>query len=158
MGEKSGLQRSKLDTIIWSSIINIMTKEIEKIIKKVVIESDKRFEKRLKHHTEALVEVLDDKFKIVSEQFKGVYEKFDNINESFDSLEKTLDSHTSILNSHTDTLDSHTERVGNIMMDMTEVKRDVKEIKYEIVVRLNNKVDKKHLIVLDQRVRRLEKK
>lgn len=115
-----------------------MTKEIEKIITKALVESEKRleknletkFEKRLKHHTESLIEVINDKFEIVKEQFVSVFEK----------------------------QDSHTEQIGNVLVDLSEVKINLKSVSYDVAIKLDNKLDKKHFADLDGRVRKLEKR
>ena len=108
-----------------------MKKEIniEKIIKKVQTDADKKSERRF----EGMMEVINNNFEKVTEQFKIVFEKLDY---------------------HSQTLDSHTEMIGNLTMDMTEVKSDIKDIKSS----LDSKVDKKHFVDLDRRVRILEKK
>ena len=51
-----------------------MTKEIEKIIKRVQGEADKKNERRF----DGMMEVINDNFKIVAEQFKGVHVKLDS--------------------------------------------------------------------------------
>lgn len=56
------------------------------------------------------------------------------------------------------TLDSHSGQVANLTMDMMEVKSDVRQIKLDIKLNLNDKVDKKHFVDLEGRVRVLEKK
>ena len=86
--------------------------------------------KILKDQTEKLIEVFDDKMKIVEDGFKIIYQK----------------------------LNSHEEQTANLTVDMMEVKSDIKQIKFDIKMNLDNKIDKKHFVELDTRVRRLEKK
>ena len=114
--------------------------DIKKIIKEVQTEADKKSQKRF----DGMMEVIKEDFKIVKEQFKGVYERFDKIDR---------------------TLDSHTEEIGKlevnveaIRMDVEEIKSDTKRIKLDINFQLENKVDKKHFVSLDNRIRTLEKK
>ena len=82
---------------------------------------------------------------------------FEALDKRFDEVQKTLDTHTKILDSHTKRLDGHKEAIGNVIMDMLEVKSDVKELKFKIGLILPDKVDKKHFVDLEQRVRVLEK-
>ncbi len=56
------------------------------------------------------------------------------------------------------TLDEHTEKIDNLTMDMREVKMDMKDIRYNVNLGLDRKVDKKHFVELDGRVRKLEAK
>jgi chromosome segregation ATPase len=128
-----------------------MSKEIEKIIKKVQLESDKRLEKTLKRHTGALIEEFQHRVSVIGEQYNGI--------------QKTL-------NEHTKTLDSHTEQIANLLMnvavaksdikelraDMMEVRSDVKQIKFDVKMDLNRKIDKTQFIGLEGRVRVLEKR
>jgi len=128
-----------------------MSKEIEKIIKKVQLESDKRVEKMLKRHTGALIEEFQHRVSAISEQYG--------------SIQKTL-------NEHTKTLNSHTEQIGKLMVKMTSVESDVKElraddlemrsdikqIKLDIKFDLDRKIDKTQFVDLEGRVRVLEKK
>ena len=106
--------------------------DIEKIIKRVQTEADKKNERRFG----VMMEEINDGFKLVKDAFKGVYERFDKIDE---------------------TLESHKESVANLSMDMTEVKSDLGQVKFDIKFMVENKVDKKHFVALDERVRRLEK-
>ena len=96
-----------------------MTKEIEKIIKKVQGEADKKNERRF----DGMMEVLNEKFKIIQEQFSAVFEKLDNVS-----------------------------------MDMTEIKSDIKDTPFQIKFLRDFKLDKKHFVELEGRVRKLEKK
>ncbi len=106
----------------------VMTKEldIKKIITQVQTEADKKNQKRF----DGMMEVLNDKFKVIQEQFMGVHEK----------------------------LDSHTEMIGNVAMDLTEVKSDLLLVKLEVQNLIQDKVENKHFVALEGRVRILEKK
>ena len=95
-----------------------MTKEIEKIIKKVQGEADKKNERRF----DGMMEVINEKFKIIQEQFSAVFEKLDNIS-----------------------------------MDMTEIRSDIKDTPFQIKFLRDFKLDKKHFVGLESRVRVLEK-
>ena len=95
-----------------------MTKEIEKIIKKVQGEADKKNERRF----DGMMEVINEKFKIIQEQFSAVFEKLDNIS-----------------------------------MDMTEIRSDIKDTPFQIKFLRDFKLDKKHFVDLEGRVRVLEK-
>jgi ABC-type transporter Mla subunit MlaD len=112
-----------------------MTKEIdiEKVIKRVQNEADKKNERRF----DGMMEVMNDNFKKVEDLFKGVFEK--------------LDAHSKIL-------DSHTEQIGNVLVDLNAVKIDIGQVRYDIALTLDRKLDKKHFVDLDRRVRILEKK
>ena len=50
------------------------------------------------------------------------------------------------------------EKLDNISIDITEMKKDISETKFHIITVKDTKVDKKHFVDLDLRVRRLEKK
>ena len=110
---------------------------MQKKVKKTQNNSGENISKLLKNQTEKLVEIFDDRIKVVTEQYNGI--------------QKTLDSHTK-------TLDSHTEQIGNILVDLSSIKINIANISYDVGVKLDNKADKKHFVDLDQRVRRLEKK
>jgi hypothetical protein len=127
------------------------SENIEKIIKRVQTESDKRLEKMLKRHTGVLVEEFQHRVAAIGEQYKGI--------------KNTLDAHT-------ETLDSHTEQIGKLMVKMTsvesevkelradnlEMKSDIKQVKLDIKFDLDRKIDKRQFIDLEGRVRVLEKK
>jgi septation ring formation regulator EzrA len=138
--------------------LHFMSKEIEKIIKKVQLESDKRVEKMLKRHTGALVEEFQHRVSAIGEQYG--------------SIQKTL-------NGHTKTLNSHTEQIGKLMVKMTsveseikdiksdvknlradnlEMRSDIKQVKFDIKFDLDRKIDKTQFVDLEGRVRILEKK
>ena len=95
-----------------------MTKEIEKIIKRVQSEADKKNERRF----DGMMEILNEKFKIIQEQFETIFEKLDNVS-----------------------------------MDMTEIKSDIKDTPFQIKFLRDFKLDKKHFVGLEGRVRVLEK-
>jgi phage shock protein A len=101
-------------------------------------ESKKEFSKEdLARHLGAMAESYKDDVKATREGVAGI---------------------TQILERMEKTLDSHTEEIANLRMDMTEVKSNVKDIKLNIRFGLDDKVDKKHFVDLDSRVRVLEKK
>ena len=97
---------------------------------KKIQNSGENIAKLLKDQTEKLIEVFDDRIQIVQEEFKGINRK----------------------------LDSHEEQIGNIIVDMSEVKIKINDINYKVTFDLDRKIDKKHFVELDTRVRRLEKK
>ncbi|MEK7117253.1 MAG: hypothetical protein AAB861_00575 [Patescibacteria group bacterium] len=92
--------------------------------------------KDFRNQIEGYIEHVDDKFKATSEGTMGIHEKLDRI-------EKTLDSHS--------------ERIANVLMDLADVKSDVRQVKMDVNFDLNRKVDKKHFVDLEGRVRVLEK-
>ncbi len=97
----------------------------------------KEFSKdELKRHVGAILEEVKDGFKVQREYFMGV-------NQRLGGVEKILDIHSN--------------QITNITMDMIEIKRDVKEMKFDVKCGLDNKVDKKHFVDLEGRVRVLEK-
>ena len=108
------------------------TKYFEKLVKQVRNEANKD----MKQHIGALIENMDGKLKGVEEGMMGINKK--------------LDEHTKIL-------DSHTEQIANLLMDTTILKSDVRQIKLDIKLDLNDKVDKKHFVDLEGRMRKLEK-
>ncbi len=90
----------------------------------------------LKRYIGAIMEEVRDGFKLQKEQSDGINQKLEEINT---------------------TLDSHSNQIANLTMDMLEVKSDTKQIKLDIKLNLNNKIDKKHFVDLEGRVRILEK-
>ncbi len=124
-----------------------MTKiEIEKIIKRIQNDSDKRMEKLMKRHTGALLEEFQSRVSVIAEQYS-------DIQKTLNSHTITLDSHTKMLNSHTRTLDSHTDQIAGILVNLNEIKLDIKDIKSG----LDKKVNEEHFVNLDTRVQVLEK-
>ena len=163
MEKKLDHQKLRLATLTISRVLIqyfYMEKEpnIEKIIKRVQTESDARLEKTLKRHTGALLEEYQSRVTGIAEQYKDI--------------KNTLDSHTKILESHTEEIGKlkvgveeirinvgeNKKDIKEIRMDSIEIKRDVKEVKFWVVGELKDKVDKKHFVDLDSRVRHLEKK
>lgn len=111
-----------------------MAKEdIEKIIKGVKSEIKKEF----KTQTGVLIEEFQHRVSAIGEQYSDI--------------KKTLDEHTK-------TLDSHSNQIANLLMDSTEIKSDTRNIKLSVKLELDNKVDKKHFVDLEGRVRVLEKR
>ncbi len=107
-----------------------MSKEIEKIIKKVQSDSDKRLKKALKQHTGVLIEEFQHRVSVIGEQYSDIQK----------------------------TLDSHSNQIANVSMDIMEIKSSVRDIRLDIKLDLDKKVDKKHFVDLEGRVRVLEKK
>jgi len=110
-----------------------MSKEIEKIIKRVKDDANKD----IKRHIKALFEEFDHRMKVVGELHADTPKQLKEIKR---------------------TLDSHTDQIGSILVDLSEIKINVRNVSYDVGVRLDNKLDKKHFVDLDQRVRKLEKK
>ena len=107
--------------------------DIKKILKEVLTEADKKSQKRF----DGMMEEINDKFKIMEEGFKGV-------NERFDEIDKTLNSHT--------------EQIANILVDLSSVRLNMQSVSYEVSMHMDKKIDKKHFVDLEGRVRKLEKK
>ncbi len=97
--------------------------------KKIRDNSQDNIAKLLKNQTEQLIEIFDDRIQTVQEEFNGINKK----------------------------LDSHSDQIANLTMDMLEVKSDLKQVKFDVKMNLDNKVDKKHFVNLEGRVRVLEK-
>ena len=102
-----------------------MSKEIEKIIKKVQGDDDKKNERRF----DGMMEVLEEKFEIIQEQFSGVHKK----------------------------LDSHSDQIANILVDLSDVKLNMRKVSYDVAMDLDRKINKKHFVDLEGRVRVLER-
>lgn len=107
--------------------------DIKKYIKHVRNEANKD----MKNHIGALMEEVNDRFKATGEGMAG-------INEKLSRMEKTLDSHT--------------EQIGAILMDSTEIKSKLNKIQLDVSLDLDKKVDKKHFVDLELRMRKLENK
>jgi uncharacterized protein (DUF885 family) len=112
---------------------NMINKEIEKIIKKMQTDSDKRMKRYLGS--------LDEN---TEHRFKATKEGLDGINEKLAKIEKTLNSHT--------------EQIANILVDAHSIKLDMNDIKYQVKLNLDRKVDKTNFVDLESRIRVLEKK
>ena len=97
--------------------------------KKIRDNSQDNIAKLLKNQTEQLIEIFDDRIQTVQEEFNGINKK----------------------------LDSHSDQIANLTMDMLEVKSDLKQVKFDVKMNLDNKVDKKHFVDLELRIRKLEK-
>lgn len=122
-------------------------KEIEKIIKKVQSEADKKnqkyFEKvktEIKKEFSSQIGVYTEN---INDRFKATGEGMAGIDQRLSKIEKTLDSHT--------------EQLANILVDSNSVKIDMGRVSYEVTMHLDKKVDKKHFVDLEGRVRVLEK-
>jgi hypothetical protein len=93
---------------------------------------------------EKVNEIFDDKMKIVENGFKSVHEK--------------LDSHTNEIADLKVEVTDMKDRLDVAIMDIKEIKSDMKKVKLDVNLDLERKVDRKHFIDLDQRVKKLEKK
>ena len=132
--------------------------DIEKIIKRVQSESDKRLEKTLKCHTGALLEEFQGRV-------SGIAEQYGDIQKNIKEIKITLESHTEEIGklkvgmeeNRLDVKDMKSD-IKEIRMDLIETKRDIKDVKFWVTGGLKNKVDNKHFVDLDSRVRILEKK
>ncbi|HEY4504366.1 MAG TPA: hypothetical protein VJI73_01195 [Candidatus Paceibacterota bacterium] len=99
-----------------------------------------------KRHTGALIEHVDDVFKLTNEEIRGIHQKLDSHTQVLDSHTRVLDSHTQVLNSHTQVLNSHTQMIGQIMMDIEQIKFDLKQkVSYDDFARLEKRVAKLEL-------------
>ena len=121
---------------------------------------DQRILKLMKRHSEALLEEYSSRLDGLKEGWDmvGIHKKLDEIQTTLDEHTNILGAHSKILSIHTKKLNSHTEQIGNILMDTTELKYDMNGVKLDMSLFLDKKVDKKHFIDLDTRVRVLEKK
>ena len=140
-----------------------MAKEIsiKKIIKEVQTEADKKNQRRF----DGMMEEVNNSFRKVEDQFKGVFQKFDEIDERFDEVDNRfneVDKRFNEVDKRFDkidkTLDSHTEQIANILVDLNTVKLNMQDTKHEVKIDIDKKVDKKHFVDLEGRVRILEKK
>lgn len=121
-----------------------MTEKDKKEIKGYIKKLSDNFEKKVKtldknaqNRFEGYVEDVNDRFKATGEGMTG-------INEKLSRMEKTLDSHT--------------EQIGAILMDSTEIKSKLNKIQLDVSLDLDKKVDKKHFVDLELRMRKLEHK
>ena len=105
--------------------------------KKTENSSNGEIKRLLQNQIDHIVEIFDDRMEIVKDGFKSVHEKLD---------------------SHEKKIDNLSGKIDNLYMDMIEVKSDIGQIKFDIKLQLENKVDVKHFVGLEQRVRILEKK
>jgi len=99
-----------------------------KVVKKISKDSQDRFD--------GYVEDVNDRFKATNEGMMGIHQKLDKI-------EKTLDSHS--------------EQLANALVDLNGVKIDMGKVSYEVTMHMDRKIDKKHFVDLEGRVRVLEK-
>ena len=104
----------------------------------------------LKRYVGAVLEEVKDGFKVAQEQSLS-------INQRLYSMEKTLDEHTKILHKNSNILLHHSQEIENLRMDIIEVKSKLTHMNLFAVSEIKNKVDKKHFVDLEGRVRILEK-
>ncbi|OHB17446.1 MAG: hypothetical protein A2749_01495 [Parcubacteria group bacterium RIFCSPHIGHO2_01_FULL_45_26] len=91
-----------------------------------------KLSKDFQRHVGALVEDMDDKFKLTNEEIRGVHEK--------------LDSHTVEIGSINQKLDSHTQMIGQIMLDVEQIKFDMKQkVSYDDFAKLEKRVARMEL-------------
>jgi len=128
-------------------------KEIKGYIKKLSEHFEKqvkKFDKNSQSRIDGYIEHVDDRFKVTNEGFVG-------INQKLESIEKTLDSHTERIGELLTDMTIVKSDVKELRVDMMEVKSDTKDTKFFAMNTFNNKVDKKHFVDLEGRVRILEK-
>lgn len=118
--------------------------QISKIIKKVQTESEKKMQKYLKNVLDRTTQLFgihkedaDTKFKVISEQFKSIDQNSEEVRKNFQDVNNKLD---------------------NIIVDLSGIKIDMNDISYKVAMNLDRKIDKKHFVDLEGRVRVLEKK
>ena len=114
--------------------------------------------KILEDQTEKLTEIFDDRIKSVTEQYN-------DINKKFAKIDRTLNSHTEEIGKlkvgveeTRINVSENKKDIKEIRIDSIEIKRDIKEVKFWVATDSKNKVDKKHFVDLEGRVRKLEKK
>ena len=85
-----------------------------------------------KRHTGALIEHVDDVFKLTNEELRGVHQ--------------TLDEHGKEVRGIKQVLDSHTQMIGQIMMDVEQIKFDLKQkVGYDEFAKLEKRVARMEL-------------
>ena len=99
-------------------------------IEKIIKGVKSEIKKEFKTQTRVLLEEFQHRVSAIGEQYGGIQK----------------------------TLDSHSNQIANLLMDSTEIKSDIRNIKLNIKLELNDKVDKKHFVDLEGRIRVLEKK
>ena len=108
-----------------------MTKnEIEKMMKRVQTDSDKRMEKMMKRQTGALLEEFQHRVSAVAEQHLSLNAKIDRVQAEID----------------------------NVAYDVKDIKSKMTNVEYTMNVSFERKAEKKLFVELDNRVRALEKK
>src|SRR3989344_8344464 len=134
-----------------------MTEKDKKEIKGYIKKLSEHFEKQVKKldknsqsRIDGYIEHVDDRFKVTNEVFVG-------LNQKLESIEKTLDSHTERIGELLTDMTIVKSDVKELRVDMMEVKSDTKDTKFFAMNTFNNKVDKKHFVDLEGRVRILEK-
>ncbi len=106
--------------------------------------------------------VRDDANKDMKRHIGSVFEEFQSrvsgIGEQYGDIQKTLKSHTNMIGKLATDITEVQSNIKELRADMMEVKSDVKNIKFNIKMDLDQKIDRKHFVDLDTRVRKLEKK
>ncbi|MCK9352329.1 MAG: hypothetical protein WCT49_04600 [Candidatus Paceibacterota bacterium] len=92
----------------------------------------------IKRYIGALSEEFQHRVSAIGEQFSSLHEKLDEHGKKLDEHGKKLDEHKRIL-------DMHTEMIGEMSVDIQEIK-DI----------LDEKADKKSVILLEKRLLRVE--
>jgi len=132
----------------------MLEKDIKKYIKQVRDEANKD----MKRYTGALSEEFQGRVSAIAEEYKS-------INKNIKEIKRTLESHTEEIGklkvdmeeNRLDVKDMKSD-IKEMRMDLIETKRDIKDVKFWVTGGLKNKVDNKHFVDLDSRVRILEKK
>ncbi|HEY9582729.1 MAG TPA: hypothetical protein VJK09_00230 [Candidatus Paceibacterota bacterium] len=87
-----------------------------------------------RRHTGALIEHMDDSFKLTNEEISGIHQTLNEHGKQIRAVNQTL-------NSHTVTLNSHTQMIGQIMVDVEEIKNDLKQkVSYDDFAKLEKRV------------------
>ncbi len=133
-----------------------MAKELD--IEKVIKKATQEFSKETKQHVDAMFEEFEHRVKTIGEPYVNLNKNFDKIDKRFDEIQNTLDMQSKLLQAHGKTLKSHTETLGLLYVDVSEMKSSVKDMPFQIKFLRDFKLDKKHFVDMDQRIRRLEKK
>ncbi|HEY4518275.1 MAG TPA: hypothetical protein VJG48_01460 [Candidatus Paceibacterota bacterium] len=89
-----------------------------------------------KRHTGALMERVDDGFKLTNEEMAGIHQKLDSHSHDIKGIRQVLDDHTQ-------TLDSHTQMIGQLMTDVSDIKFELKKkVSYEDFAKLEKRVSR----------------
>jgi hypothetical protein len=120
---------------------NMISKEIEKIIKRVQSDADKNNQKELQKLKIEIKKEFGSQTGVLVEEFQH---RVAAIGEQYGNIKKTLDSHT--------------EQIANILVDAHSIKLDMNDVKYQMKLNLDRKVDKVNFVDIESRIRVLEKK
>jgi|GEM_PF-2247070 len=118
----------------------------------------------LDRHLGSMAERYHEDVKITREGFVTVTQILERMEKTLDDNTKTLKNHSNlllhhsqVLDEHTKKFDSHTEQIGALLMDSTEIKSRLNKLQLDVSFDLDRKVDKKHFVDLELRMRKLEK-